>query len=197
MPITKEDLNWVPGSNNTPGISKVGFVDVEDIDTEPQPIQSDPTGNGSFSDLVTTTGDLYLKNGRRMSEIYVTMGKNALIDDVAGPTDSGYNSNELTFFVPGDKANARGFATWVKNNKLVFIVQDKEGVKYIFGSKLFPAVRKEIKGTSGAKGGDEKGRTFTFMTEGPRPYLEFKGNVVDGKGTSASADDVKQEIFYS
>jgi hypothetical protein len=194
--ITKEDLLWPSGSNNTPGIVKIAFADLADCDTIPGPNQKDPTGNGVFSDLVKTSDNLILKNGKRMYEIYATDGKNAITDDILGAIDSGYHSNELTFFHPGNKDEIRGFAAWSKNANLIFLIQDKEGNKYLFGTKLFPARRKEVKGTTGAKGGDEKGRTFTFMTEGPYPYLTFTGSVVDGKGTSASADDVTQEIFY-
>lgn len=184
MPITLADIGWENGKNNTPGIiQKVSYIPLSDILTLPSVVTADPTGSGSFSDLVKVTGDLVLKAGKQLLSIYLTDETGQVMDEMQGELDGKSFKNTLEFLHPGESDEIRGFTAWAKNSNLIFIVKTKEDKNYLFGSALSPAKMVTAPGTTGKAPADRKGRTFTFKFDASYPTPTFTGKVqITGSG---------------
>lgn len=193
--MTLEDIEFAEGSNNTPGlIQSVMFIPLSIIvkDRFPKVKQPDPTGAGVLADLVTVTGDIFLKTGTKPTTIYLTDETGELKDEIQGELDGKSFSNMLEFLHPGEGDDIRGFAAYIKNNSGIFVVRSKEDKQFLFGSMLSPAKLVTGPGTMGKATKDRKGRTFTFKFDAGYPTPTFTGRVRDERNTSASGDD----LFY-
>lgn len=177
--VDTQDLTHLSGSDNTPGIQQQVFYAVlEDIDMLPLPAQDDSASpTGTFADLVTITADIIMKAGKQFHSIYVTLEEGDLKHEGQGETDSMSYKNTLEFSHPGSKAEVLGFAQWVKNNNIVFLVPEVDGQVRLLGSRAYPAKLSAAPGGTGKKSTDGKKTTFTFHSSRKGPAPIFKGHV--------------------
>lgn len=134
--FTDIDKN-LPSGENMGGIKpKVYFgyhADVAAFPTKPVSPQTLETAS-------VLTGDLVMKAGKKMFEMYLTDDTGEFKIEVVGETDGKSYVEHLTLFHPGMQKKILGFINAAKNESLVFIVSDSEGQMYLMGDKLRPAV---------------------------------------------------------
>ncbi len=187
---TLEDILWVDGKNNTPGlVQSIAFASLAVIQTIPQVTTADPTAAGTFASLVTVPSDIIMKSGKKMFELYLTDETGTVMDEVQGELDGKSFKNTLEFVHPGESEEIRGFAAWAKNSNLIFVVRTKEGKRLLFGNDLSPAKLITAPGTLGKAPADRKQRTFTFKFDASYPTPTFTGKVVvNGSGSDQLTD---------
>lgn len=132
------DINKnLPSGNNMGGIAqKVYFGFWEDVATWP----TKPTAPATVEDAATLTGDLTMKTGKRMFELYITDDTGEFNIESVGEVDGKSFVEHLLFFHPGLQKKILGFINAAKNDNLVFIVTDAEGQMYLMGDSMRPAV---------------------------------------------------------
>ena len=134
--FTTIDKN-LPNGDNMGGLCQVVYfgywVDVETW----------PTKEASPSTLETAaefTGDLVMKAGKSMFEMYITDDTGEYKMELVGEVDGHSFVNHLSLFHPGLQKKLMGFMRAAKNENLVFIVTDSDGQRYLMGDELRPAV---------------------------------------------------------
>ncbi|AMJ65037.1 hypothetical protein [Hymenobacter sp. PAMC 26628] len=174
-----QNLTHIAGSDNTPGIQQeIFYAPLEDIQTLPLPDKDDSASTtGTFADLVTITSDIVMKPGKQFRSIYVTLEEGELKHEAQGETDSMSYKNHLEFAHPGSKAEVLGFAQWVKNNNIVFLVPEVDGQVRLLGNRAYPAKMATAPGSTGKKSTDGKKTTFGFHSSRKGPAPIFKGKV--------------------
>lgn len=197
MPVSFEDINHEDGSDNTSGLAQQIYVmKLSDIQTLPNPVLDDSTGNGTFEDLVTITGNIQMKPGKYARKIDVILESAKLDGTPQGEMDGKSFLNRIDFVVAGNKKNALGFKQWVKNGSVIIICKDLDGNKRILGHSLYPAKFVEGVDTTGAASTERKQSAFAFQSvrKGPAPY--FEGNIlVNGVGSVDVNSDNRQDIY--
>lgn len=115
---------------------KVYFAFQADVDTWP----TKPTAPASIDANGKLTGDLMMKEGKRMFELYITDDTGEFKIEPVGELDGKSFIMRLTMFHPGISSKLLGFMNAAKNENLVFIVPDNSGNMYLMGDSLRPAV---------------------------------------------------------
>jgi hypothetical protein len=172
--FTDIDKN-LPGGDNMGGlIQKVYFGRHEDVANWP----TKPVAPTTLALAAVLTGDLVMKSGKKMSEMYLTDDTGEFKIDPVGEIDGKSFVENLSFFHPGLNEDAIGFMNLSKNESLVFIVVDSSGQKYLMGDELRPAIN--VGGKDGATTGKEtssrRGMTFAFSYKCANVLL-YKGNI--------------------
>ena len=188
------------GGHNTPGMKqKIWFAQVSDIDETqfPTTVVTDPLSvTGNFADLATVVENIVMKEGKRFYSMYVSMDRGSLNHEVQGGSDSKNMLGTLEFFHPGSKAEILGFWDWVANNNMVFIIQEKDGTKRLFGSPDDPAKLTGGSTPNGPEASGEKGNIFTFNVNRSGPTPIFTGNVdLQGSGYESGDPDDFQTLY--
>lgn len=179
MPLDFEDIEGTAGQDNTAGIQQnVYFINHQDVDTHPTfPKIEDGT---DLASLVTVTDDIVLKLLKKAFKVEVTLETGAGTSDTQGEMDGMSFKNGLTFLIPGNKANADGFARYAKNGSFYLLYFEQDGAPRLLGHPGYPAKLVSAPGTTGQKTGDRKGRTFTFNSVWSGPAPIFTGKVLVG-----------------
>jgi len=187
--VDTQDLVHQSGSDNTPGIQqKIFYTTLENVVTLPKPVIDDSASpTGSFADLVTILDDIVVKVP--LSSIYVTLEEGELKHVGQGETDSMSFKNSLEFAHPGSKAEVLGFAQWVKNNNIIFLVPEVDGQVRLLGNRAYPAKMESAPGSTDKKAAGAKKTTFTFQSSRKGPSPIFKGKVmVQGVGGAPATE---------
>jgi len=105
------------------------WTDVATWPTEPMaPVTLDAAG--------TLTGDILMKAGKRMFELYTTEDAAKLeIKPIGEEGGKGYELL-LSVFAPGLNKKLLGFMNATKNEDLVLIAEDSENQKYLLGCEI-------------------------------------------------------------
>lgn len=189
-----QDLTHLAGSDNTPGIQQtIYYAPLEDIASLPVPDKDDSaSATGTFADLVTITSDIVMKAGKQFHSMYVTLEDGDLKHEGQGEMDSMSFKNSLEFAHPGSKPEILGFAQWVKNNNIVFLVPEVDGQVRLLGSRAYPAKLQSAPGGTGKKSADGKKTTFTFHSsrKGPAPIFKGKVAITDSTGATPGFQDL-------
>lgn len=187
-----QDLTHLSGSDNTPGIQQnIFYTTLENILTLPLPdVDDSASATGTFEDLVTITKDIVVK--KPLSSIYVTLEEGELKHESQGEMDSMSFKNVLEFAHPGSKGTQLGFAQWVKNNNIVFLVPEVDGQVRLLGHRAYPAKMTGAPGTTDKKAAGAKKTTFTFQSsrKGPAPIFKGKVMVQGVNGGDATEQDL-------
>ncbi|NQU87939.1 MAG: hypothetical protein HQ541_19495 [Mariniphaga sp.] len=136
MDLTNIDKNLEDGSNMGGTIQEiyVGFHDdVETWPTKPA-TPADIAANGVL------TGDLIMKPGKNLFQIYVTDDTGELSFESVGETDGKSFVQHVSVFHPGLQASILGFLNVAKNKNLVIGVKDNNDKVFILGDENRPAV---------------------------------------------------------
>jgi hypothetical protein len=134
--FTDIDKNLPNGENMGGIVQKVYFgyhADVAAFPTKP----ATPLTLEAAAEL---TGDLVMKAGKRLFEMYLTDDTGEFKVEPVGESDGKSFVQHLTLFHPGLQKKVLGFMNAAKNENLVFIVVDSDGQKYLMGDALRPAV---------------------------------------------------------
>ena len=164
-------LKNLPNGENMGGITQqVYFGYWADVATWP----TKPTAPTTLELSAALTGDLYMKAGKKLFEMYLTDDTGEFKIDPVGEADGKSFVQHLTLFHPGLQKKILGFINVAKNENLVFIVVDSNGNKYLMGDALRPAVY------AGSPDGAGTGKTtaaraglsaeFTFKTSNLMTY---------------------------
>jgi hypothetical protein len=138
MSIEFTDINKnLPNGENMGGLTqKVYFGYWADVAGWP----TKPTNPLTLEAAATLTGDLTMKAGKRMFEMYLTDDTGEFKIEPVGEVDGKSYVQHLSMFHPGLQKKILGFINAAKNDNLVFIVVDSDGQKYLMGDSLRPAI---------------------------------------------------------
>jgi hypothetical protein len=179
MPLDFDDITGTAGQDNTAGIQQnIYFINHSDVETHPVfPKIEDGT---TLASLATVTTDVVLKLLKKAFQVYCTLEKGAGTSDSQGEMDGMSFKNALKFVIPGNKANADGFARYAKNGSFYILYFELDGSARILGTPGYPAKMVSAPGTTGEKTSDFKARTFTFQSVWSGPAPIFTGKVLVG-----------------
>ena len=177
------DINKnLPNGENMGGITqKVYFGFHADVLTWPtKPVE--PT---TMETNAVLTGDLMMKAGKRLFELYITDDTGEFVIEPVGDVDGKSFVNHLTFFHPGLQQKILGFINAAKNDNLVFVVQDAEGQMYLMGDKMRAAIYQGAPDGIGTKKetAGRKGLSAEFTYKTPNVYI-YTGSVPLTESTS-------------
>ena len=146
------------------------WTDVATWPTEPDaPTTLDAAG--------ALTGDITMKAGKRMYELYTT--EDAARLDISPIGEEGGKGYELTLkvFAPGLNKKLLGFMNATKNEDLIFIAEDNQNQKYLLGCELRSA--KFSAGEGSGTGSTTDGRRGLGMTFSYRTHslYEYSGSI--------------------
>lgn len=167
-----KDLN---NGENMGGIAQtVYFGFFADVATWP----TKPTTPATVAENGVLTGDLTMKPGKRMFELYITDDTGEFEIEPVGEKDGKSFVLHLRLFHPGLKDRILGFINAAKNDNLVFVVPDNNGHKFLMGDSLRPATYEGADENSGT-GKETAGRRgigmhFTYKSSNAYNYV---GNV--------------------
>ena len=165
--FTDIDKNLPAGENMGGLTQKVWFGYWVDVATFP----TKPAYSATLEDSVKLTGDLVMKNGKRMFEMYITDDTGELKLELVGEVDGHSYVEHLTFFHPGLQAKIRAFMRAAQNENLVFIAEDSDGQRYLLGDASRPAI------LSGSPDGAGTGKT-TAARKGISMEFTYKTNAI-------------------
>ena len=134
--FTDIDKNLAGGDNMGGIAQKVYFGYHADVETFP----SRPVAPLTLETASTLIGDLVMKAGKRMYEMYLTDDTGEFKIEAVGEVDGKSFVEHLTLFHPGLQNKIRSFINAAKNQNLVFIVIDNDGQQYLMGDALHPAI---------------------------------------------------------
>jgi hypothetical protein len=185
MSIEFTDINKnLPNGENMGGIGqKVYFGFHADVAIWP----TKPTNPLTLEANASLTGDLVMKAGKRLFEMYITDDTGEFKIESVGEIDGKSFVEHLTIFQPGLQKKILGFINAAKNDNLVFIVQDAEGQRYLMGDPMRAAVyvgAPDASGTGKATA-DRKGMSAEFVYKTPNAYV-YTGSVPLTEATSGS-----------
>lgn len=172
--FTDIDKNLPNGENMGGLVQKVYFGYHADVATFPTKTAAPAT----IEAAAELTGELTMKAGKRLFELYMTDDTGEFKIEPVGETDGKSFVQHLTLFHPGLQKKVLGFMNAAKNENLVFVVVDSDNQKYLMGDALRPAVFAGApdglgtgKGTSARKGVSME---FTYKTSN---LYVFSGNI--------------------
>lgn len=130
-------LKDLPGGNNMGGLPQKFYIGLHaDVQTWP----TKPEAPATIEAAAVLTGDIVMKTGKRMFEVYFTDDTGEFKIEPTGELDGKSFIERLSIYHPGLSAKVLGFLNAVKNENLVIIVPDSNNNLYLMGDKLRPAV---------------------------------------------------------
>ena len=138
---------------------------------------TEPTAPLTLEAAGTLTGDIIMKDGKRMYELYTT--EDAAKLDIAPIGEEGGKGFELSLniFAPGLHKKLMGFMNAVKNEDLVFIAEDNQNQLYLLGCELRSAKFSAGEGSGTGSTTDGRrglGMKFAFRTHS---LLTYAGSI--------------------
>ena len=134
--FTSIDKNLPNGENMGGIVQKVYFGYHADVAVFP----TKPVTPTTLETASVLTGDLVMKGGKKLFEMYLTDDTGEFKIEPVGELDGKSFVQHLTLFHPGMQKKIIGFINAAKNENLVFVVCDSDGQMYLMGDKLRPAV---------------------------------------------------------
>ncbi len=141
----------------------VYFALAEDVLTWPT-LEATPA---TYEEVMTHLAAFAMKTGKQFFSFEATVRKSSLESLSAGERGSLSAINRLMVMRSGVSATVAGFIQFHKNDEMVFICNDLDGVPRVLGTKDLPAQITEFKEGSGADVSDEKSISFTVESVGP------------------------------
>ena len=163
--FTTIDKNLPNGDNMGSLTQMVYFAYWRDVESFPTP----PVNPTTLETASVLTGELVMKPGKRLWELYLTDDTGEYKMELVGEIDGHSFVNHLSLFHPGLQQKILSFMRAAKNENLVFVVIDSDGQKYIMGDSLRPAV------LAGSPDGAGTGKT-TAARKGVSMEFTYKTN---------------------
>ena len=177
-------LKNLPLGENMGGLTqKVYFGFYADVASWP----TRPSNPADIEALATLTGDLTMKAGKRLFEMYLTDDTGEFKIEPVGEVDGKSYVQHLSLFHPGLQKKVLGFMNAIKNDNLVFIVVDSDGQKYLMGDANRPAIYVGAPDGAGTGKGTaaRKGISMEFTYKTTNNYV-YGGNVPITEAASGS-----------
>ncbi len=170
MEFTNIDKNLPNGENMGGIVQKIYFGFWADVETFP----TKPVTPATLEENASLTGNIVMKTGKRMFEMYITDDTGEFNVEPVGEVDGKSFVLHLNFFHPGMQKKILGFINAAKNDNLVFVVTDAEGQQYLMGDAMRPAVYQGAPNGSGTgkETAARKGMSceFTYKTGNVHVY---------------------------
>ena len=170
-------VNCVDVDNRAGIANRILFGYASEVATWPElPLPKNDTPL-SMEAAGTWDGDLAMENGCSMFELHFTDETGEL--KITDQGEKGGKSFLYELELSRSKMNATlfGFENAVKDMDLVILVQDKNGVWYLMGDKIAPAMKVDGEGSTTGKAGTEQNRTsLKFQYSCPRK-LVYAGEI--------------------
>lgn len=170
-------MNCVDVDNRAGIVSRILFGYSDDVGAWPE-LPSPTTEAGmSMEEAGKWKGELAMKQGKCLYEMHFTDETGNLVI-----TDQGEKGGESFLYdlnIVRAKINAElaGFENAVKGRNLVIIAQDRNGIKYLMGDELSPALKVAGDGSNtGTTGTDRNQTTLKFQYACPRK-LVYEGDL--------------------
>jgi hypothetical protein len=127
-------------------------------------------------DLIDLVGNYTMETDKYFFKVYSTDETTKLIAESQGDLDG--KSFKLTgeLFYPGTSSEALGIAKRLNNTRVVIILLDDNGDRFIIGTKERPCYLSS-KTDWGQKTADRKGITFEFTANSYSPALKYYGPI--------------------
>lgn len=174
MEFTDINKNLTNGQNMG-GIAQVVYFGLwDDVETWP----TKPAAPATLVANAVLTGDLVMKAGKRMFEMYLTDDTGEFEIEPVGESDGKSFVEHLRLFHPGLKTKILGFMNAVKNENMVFIVKDNDDQYYLMGDDTRPATyagSPDGSGTSKETAG-RRGMSFEFVYKTANVYT-YAGSI--------------------
>lgn len=135
MDFTNIDKNLTNGQNMGGIAQTVYYGAWADVESWP----TVPSSPATIEDNGTLTGNLVMKTGKQLFEMYITDDTGEFEIESVGERDGKSFVTHLRLFNPGLKKKLLGFINWAKNENMVFIVKDNDGQYYLMGDETRPA----------------------------------------------------------
>lgn len=177
MGVDFEDIaKNLPDGQNMGGIPQVVYyARYEDVLSWPER----PTaGEGAtLEKMGELTGDLTMKSGKRMYNLYITDDEGKLDIEGVGEKDGKSYVMKLRVYQPGLQSKSLGLVNLAKNENLVFIAPDNNGNLFLLGDALRSATLDSIDGmTTGQKTEERPGAGLVFAYKTANVY-RYKGKI--------------------
>ena len=170
MEFTNIDKNLPNGENMGGIVQKIYFGFWADVETFP----AKPVTPATLEENASLTGNIVMKTGKRMFEMYITDDTGEFNVEPVGEVDGKSFVLHLNFFHPGMQKKILGFINAAKNDNLIFVVTDAEGQQYLMGDEMRPAVYQGAPNGSGTgkETAARKGMSceFTYKTGNVHVY---------------------------
>ena len=148
------------GGYNTAGVVSVFYAYRSDILSFPT--LAEPLTATTLESLVEITTPIVMKTGKRIWDLYGTLGEGKLDCNSVGPRDGKSYENMVEFSHPGNSPKFLGFLANAGNETFVLFCKEKNGRVRIVGSLEDPAYFEDGKSTSGAKPSDGRVTKVSF-----------------------------------
>ncbi|PIF33001.1 hypothetical protein CLU81_3571 [Flavobacterium sp. 9] len=132
----------------------------------------------SFADLATITPDHVFKAGKKFFKVETVTESGNIKSVQIGEPGRGLYQNDYVYKISGSEAEVLGYLRWIKNKKLVVLVEEfGTGNVRQLGSSKFPARAKGEHIVEGlAEGENAATITITDKNFGPSPI--YKGDIL-------------------
>jgi len=159
-----EDILKESAQSEGAGLKRtIYFGLAQDVDVWPT-LASNPT---TYEAIMTHTAAFEMKTGKKFFKLEATVRKNSLESLSAGERGSLSAINRLVVMRSGVSVDVAGFIQRHKNDEMVFICNDLDGIPRVLGTSDLPAQMIEFKEGSGTDVSDEKSISFTVESVGP------------------------------
>lgn len=170
-------MNCVDTDNRAGIVDKILYGYAEDVSTWPtlpvgtelNPLTLEAAGKWS--------GDIAMKTNKSLFELHFTDETGEL--KITDQGDKGSKSFLYELEVTRAKMNATmfGFENAIKDRNLILLVRDRNGVWYLMGDEMVPAVKADGDGSTTGKAGTDQNRTsLKFQYTCPRK-LVYEGEI--------------------
>ncbi len=163
-----QDLEIIQGTDNMSGTTIEAWA-IPYMDVFRMPDYENIINH--MSDLATIYGDVIPRPYKTFYKIHATSDTGVIKNNKVEGKESTLYESIYEFWFPKNDKNALGFMR-LSGAKFVFIVQEADGNKRIFGIKPgSPAIIPSISASSGQRSSGEKGATFKVQSfqNGPAP----------------------------
>lgn len=170
-------MNCVDTDNRAGIVDKVLYGYAEDVATWPTlPVGTDQNPL-TLEDAGKWDGNLAMKNNKSLFELHFTDETGEL--KITDQGDKGSKSFLYELELTRAKMNATmfGFENAIKDRNLIVLVRDRNGLWYLMGDEMVPAVKVDGEGSTTGKAGTDQNRTsLKFQYTCPRK-LVYEGEV--------------------
>jgi hypothetical protein len=165
--IETENLDACVNSEVQSGISEVNvfYAVHSQITTFPMPVNFDDP-DFSYEKAVEVATPIVFTAGKGFGKIAIQSESGEVQIEGAGNPGNMKLKSVFPFYVAGNDKKLLGFVRTRLNTPMVFCVAERNGQKRLIGDKFTPAYFREIKGTTGKAGGDDKGIQFSIESWG-------------------------------
>ncbi len=164
---------WEDGQGNMGGtLNRAYYIPLSAIDAFP----ALPAEPGSAAEYHTLAGDITLKEGTNVVELYTTYRTGTLSAETEGEIDGKFFKLSPEFFHPGNKAEVVNFATKCINTPGILFLPEAAGRYLVIGSPGHP-VYLSTNYDQGKVGEGRKGTIFTGEAYSELMLTRYEGTL--------------------